>query len=87
MEAGLIKIVRSLNINWTHDSYFSLRRPIHGGMAGGEMSGRKCKDTLPRTDPCGTPIVREGPIVRPRIVFYSLSWKVIEDRMIGKDQR
>jgi len=38
MEAGLMEIVRSLNIIWIYDSYFSLYRP---------MSGGKCPDTDP----------------------------------------
>jgi len=31
MEAGLMKVVQSLNRSWTHDSYFSLCKPIHWG--------------------------------------------------------
>jgi len=27
MKAGLMKVVRCLNRNWTHASYLSLRRP------------------------------------------------------------
>src|SRR6218665_2082202 len=40
MEAGLMKIVRSVNRSWIYVSYFSLYRPIHPGeMSGG---GGKC---------------------------------------------
>src|SRR6218665_1953191 len=38
MEAGLMKIVWSVNRGWTHDSYFRLRRPIHQGEVSGRMS-------------------------------------------------
>jgi len=31
MEAGLMKIARSLNRSWTNDNYFSLQRPSHRG--------------------------------------------------------
>src|SRR6218665_1306295 len=41
MKASLIKIVQSVNRSWTHDSYFSLHRPLHGGIVRG-----KCPDTL-----------------------------------------
>jgi len=44
MEAGLMEIVRSLNINWIYDTYFSLYRAIHtweksGGNCTGGISG------------------------------------------------
>jgi len=29
MEAGVMKIVLSINRSWTRDSYFSVCRPIH----------------------------------------------------------
>ena len=41
-----MEIVRSLNISWIYDTYFSLFRPIHSGeKVRGEMSGGKCPDT------------------------------------------
>src|SRR6218665_2198059 len=40
MEAGLMKLVQSLNRSWTYDSYFSLHRPIHRkGKVRGKCSG------------------------------------------------
>jgi len=41
MEAGLMKIVRSAYRRGTHDSYFSLCRPIHRGKMSGNIWYRR----------------------------------------------
>src|SRR6218665_535383 len=45
IEAGLMKIVWSVNRNLTHDSYFSLCRPINPGEKSGENVLGKSPDT------------------------------------------
>ena len=50
MEVELMEIVRSVNVSWIDDTYFSLYRAFHpggksGGSVRGEVYGRKCPGT------------------------------------------
>jgi len=38
MEAGLMKVVQCLNISWTHNCYFIIRRPVVQLIIGGNVS-------------------------------------------------
>jgi len=44
LEAGLMRIVRSVNRSWTESTYFSLCRPIHQRKSGGKCPWGKCPD-------------------------------------------